>query len=431
MLLRGRVLARMVRIEPGEGAVLAWSFGYFFFLLASYYIIRPIRDALGLSGSEDKLTWLYLGTLGGTLIANPILGALVSRFPRRVFLPIVYHVLTANLLVFYCLLMGLSGDRQLYAGRVFFVWASVYNLFAVSVFWGFMADVWRSDQGKRLFGFIGLGGTLGAIVGASVTAALARAIGPFQLLLVSAVLLQGAVTCIRKLARLSVGTDRAAAAVAETPPGRGVWSGIRLVARSPYLLGVCGFLLLYSISSTLIYFEQARIVRAEFHDSATRAAFFARIDLLVNVVTAITQCFFTGRILALLGVGGALATLPTITLLGFAALAAFPGKVALVAFQVIRRSAEFAIVRPAREVLFTVVSREEKYTAKNLIDTFVYRGGDVAGALLDRGLAMLALGAGGIAAAFIPIAAVWVALARALGRRQKAAESDALAGKSA
>ena len=435
-----RLLARVVRIEPGEGPVLAWSFAYFFFLLASYYVIRPIRDALGISGTEDRLTWLYTGTLLGTLVANPILGALVSRFPRRVFLPIVYHILTANLLVFYFLLAGLSGDRQLYAGRVFFVWVSVYNLFAVSVFWGFMADVWRSEQGKRLFGFIGLGGTLGGIAGASVTAGLSRAIGPIQLLLVSAVLLQAAVACIRILARVTRAAQRSALAAreAEAPPGHGVWSGIRLVARSPYLLGACGFLLLYSVTSTLIYFEQARLTRAAIADPAARAEFFARIDLVVNLVTAFTQALLTGRILARFGVGGALASLPAITLVGFAALAAFPGRAVLVVFQVVRRIADLAIARPAREVLFTVVSREEKYTAKNLIDTFVYRGGDLAGAWLDRGLGLLALGAGGIAAAFVPIAAAWVALSVALGRRQRTLErsaagapipSGALAGK--
>jgi len=190
------------------------------------------------------------------------------------------------------------------------------------------------------------------------------------------------------------------------------------VARSPYLLGICLFLLLYSISSTLIYFEQARIVRASFPDAASRTAFFARIDLYVNLLTAFTQLFFTGRILAWLGVGGALAALPTITLAGFGALAASPGATTLVWFQVIRRGAEFAVVRPAREVLFTVVSREEKYTSKNLIDTFVYRGGDALGALLDRGLALLALGAGGIALALVPVAGAWVALAAWLGAGQ-------------
>ena len=418
------ILARLVRFEEGEGVALFWSFAYFFFLLSSYYVIRPLRDAFGLQGREDALTLLYTGTLIGTLLANPVLGALVSRFPRRVFIPIVYHFLVLNLLIFCGLLSFLSGDRQLQIARVFFVWASVFNLFAVSVFWGFMADLFRSDQAKRLFGFIGMGGTLGAVAGAGVTATLAPLVGPVKLMLVAAVLLEGAVYCVRRLSRLGAQAGSVTAPTrieeAEKPPGRGVLSGIRLVATSPYLLGICLFMLFYSVSSTLIYFEQARIVRVAFQDAAQRTAYFARVDLYVNLLTVLVQAFFTGRILAFLGVGGTLAALPAVTACGFAAIASAPVLTTLVALQVIRRTLEFSLIRPAREVLFTVVSREEKYTAKNLIDTFVYRTGDLAGAWLDRGLSLLALGVTGIAASFVPIAAVWVILALFLGRRQTA-----------
>jgi len=411
------VLRRLVRVEEGEGPVLAWSFLYFFFLLSSYYVIRPLRDAMGLSGSESQLTWLYMGTLVGTLLANPVLGALVSRFPRRVFVPIVYHVLAANLVLFWALLYSSSGERQLQVARVFFVWVSVFNLFAVSLFWGFMADLFRSEQGKRLFGFIGMGGTLGAVVGAALTVSLARSLGPVQLLLVAAALLQGAIYCVRRLSRLPA-RDGTGTESAEAPPGHGIWSGIRRVATSPYLLGICLFMLFYSISSTFIYFQQARIVRAAFQDSASRTAFFAQVDLLVNLLTLSVQCFFTGRILLAIGIGATLAALPAITMGGLAALALEPLTSTVLGLQVIRRSAEFALVRPAREVLFTVVTREEKYTAKSLIDTFVYRGGDALGALLDRGLALAGLGAAAIASAFLPVAAGWVVLAALLGRTQ-------------
>ena len=432
---QGGFLRRVVHIEPGEGRAVGWAFAYFFFLLSSYYVIRPLRDALGLAG-EDRLTVLYLGSLAGTMLANPILGALVSRYPRRVFLPAVYHVLTAALLGFYALLASTSGPRQLAVGRVFFVWVSVFNLFAVSVFWGFMADLFRSGQGKRLFGFIGLGGTLGAIAGASSTALLAAWIGPTQLILVAAGFLQAAILCIRRLVAAaepgavlhpSAGVARAGTvspdndAPPDAPPGHGVLSGLRLVLRSPYLLGICLFLLFYTVSSTLIYFEQARIVRASLTDHAERTAFFARIDLYTNVVTALVQLLASGTVLQTLGVGRTLAALPTITMAGFGALALAPATSMLTLFQVVRRGAEFSLVRPAREVLFTVVSREEKYVSKNLIDTFVYRAGDVAGALLDSALATVRLSPAQVPAVFLPIAAAWVGLSLWLGRLQAAA----------
>jgi AAA family ATP:ADP antiporter len=429
-----------VKAEPGEGPALLWAGAYFFCLLSSYYVIRPVRDALGVSGGVENLAWLYMGTLGGTLAANPVFSAVVSRWPRRVFIPVVYRFLILNLLVFYALLTGLPEAPRALAARVFFVWVSVFNLFAVSVFWGFMADMFRSDQGKRLFGFIGMGGTLGAVAGAALTTSLAEAIGPMNLLLVSAALLEAAVRCVRRLVR-HFGVDApgspAGAPAAEAappppgpppprdaaegaPPGHGALSGIRLVARSPYLLAICLFLFFYTVSSTFLYFEQARIVGEAVKGSAERTAFFARIDLYVNLLTVVTQCFFTGRIIAAIGVGGALCVLPVLTMGGLAALGASPTAGVLVVLQTVRRAAEFAVIRPAREVLFTVVTREEKYASKNLIDTFVYRGGDLIGAWTDRLLALLSVGAPGRAGLFLPLAAAWVLVAVFLGRRQGA-----------
>lgn len=419
-------LQKVVPFEVGEGKAVLWSCAYFFFLLSSYYVIRPLRDAMGVAGSDEKLTWLYMGTLLGTLIANPIFSALVSRYPRRVFLPVVYHFLALCLVLFWALLRFLPQEHAGSVATVFFVWASVFNLFAVSVFWGFMADLFRSDQGKRLFGFIGVGGTLGAIAGAALTASLAGTVGPVNLILGAAVILEGAVFCMRRLARIFRVDEASAAQPAArpgTPPGRGVLAGIRLVSTSPYLLGICLFLLLYSISSTFLYFEQARIVRATFTDAAARTAFFARIDLWVNLLTAATQIFLTGRILGRLGVTTGLAALPVVTAGALAAIAAAPNAVVLMLVQVIRRSTEFAVVRPSREVLYTVTSREEKYASKSLIDTFVYRGGDAIGAWVDQLLKFLGMGMAALAGVFLPIAAVWIALAAFLGRRQRALAS--------
>jgi len=409
------LLRRTFRVEPGEGRPLAWSFAYFFLLLSSYYVLRPVRDAMGASGGENRLTWLYMGTLLGTTIATPIMGALASRHPRRVFVPIVYHFLAACLVVFWALLFFLDAGGREHVSRVFFVWVSVFNLFAISVFWGFMTDLYRSEQGKRLFGVIALGGTLGAMAGAAATALLVKAVGVAQILLLAAFLLELAVLCVRRLAAGAM-TGGVRSEDAEKPPGRGVWNGLRVVTASPYLLGICLFLLLYSVTSTLLYFEQARIVRAALPDAAGRTAFFARMDLMVNLLAATTQALLTGRILLLFGVGATLAILPTLTLAGLTALTFAHSLTTIACVQVIRRAAEFALVRPARELLFTIVSREEKYVSKSFIDTFVYRGGDAGGAWLDRLLATLGVGLAGVTAAFAPFAAAWVLLALLLGR---------------
>ena len=424
-----KTLSRLVKFEPGEGAALSWASACFFFILAGYYVIRPLRDEMGASAGGDALNWLFLGTLAGTLLMNPLFGALVSRFPRRVFVPAVYHFFAASFVVFYAVLNVLEGANRIAAARFFFIFASVFNLLIVSVFWGFLADLFRPSQAKRLFGFIGLGGTLGGIAGGVLTASLAKALGPVTLLLLAAALFEIAVFCSKRLVRL-FGVDEAAAktrddgddrkvAAEGIPPGTGALSGLKLFLKSPYLLGIAVFLLLFTIGSTFLYLEQARIVRAAFHDSASRTAFFAKADLAVNVLTALTQLFLTGRLLPLVGLGPALALLPVITGGGFVALGLSPTAGTLFFVQVARRAAEFALVKPAREVLFTVVSREEKYSAKSFVDTFVYRSGDAIGALADKLVVLIGISRSGFAWAFLPVAALWTWNAFALGRRQR------------
>lgn len=420
-------LARLVTYEPGEGAALSWASVCFFFLLAGYYVIRPLRDEMGASAGGDALNWLFMGTLAGTLAMNPLFGALVSRYPRRVFVPAVYHFFAASFVLFYVVLNVLKGTDRIAAGRFFFIFASVFNLLIISVFWGFLVDLFRPSQAKRLFGFVGLGGTLGGVAGGVLTASLAKALGPVTLLLLAAALFEVAVLCTKRLARL-FGVDEAAAKAREEaaagssegiPPGTGALSGLKLFLKSSYLLGIAVFLLLYTIGSTFLYLEQARIVRASFHDSASRTAFFAKADLTVNLLTAFTQLFLTGRLLPLVGLGPALALLPVITGSCFIALGLSPLPGTLFIVQVARRAAEFALVKPAREALFTVVSREEKYSAKSVIDTFVYRSGDAIGALADKLVALAGIGRAAFGWAFLPIAALWVWNAFALGRRQR------------
>ncbi len=421
-------LSRLVRFEPGEGEGLTWSALSFFFILGGYYVIRPLRDEMAASsGGGFALNWLFFGTLAGTLVMSPLFGALVARKPRRVFVPLVMHAFAASFIIFFALLTFLHGAPRLQAGRVFFVYASVFNLLVVSVFWGFLADLFRSEQAKRLFGFIGLGGTVGGIAGGLVTVVLARRIGPVPLLLVAAALFEVGVLCLRRLAgvyRVDAGAEERAEERATPPgegipPGSGAFSGLTLFVKSPYLLRIAAFLFLFTIGSTFLYLAQARIVRAAFTDPGARTAFFAKADLFVNVLTALTQLFLTGRILPAIGLGPALALLPAVTAAGFFALATSATAETLFVVQVLRRAAEFALVKPAREALFTVVPREEKYTAKSFIDTFVYRSGDALGALADRFVAFMGLSPLGFAWIFLPVAVVWIANALDLGRRQQ------------
>ncbi len=412
---------RVVDVRAQETAALFWSCAYFFCLLSSYYVLRPLRETMGSARGLDELRWLYMGTLTATLLATPLFGALVSRFPRRRFIPITYRFFTANILLFFALLARTSIGRNPMVERSFFVWLSVFNLFVVSVFWGFMADLWTSEQGKRLFGFIGLGGTLGGVLGAGATAALSRALGPVNMLLVSAALLEASLLGVRRLVRISAAVPSAAAtsAAREEPLAKtGALGGFVEVARSPYLLAICLYMLFYTLTSTFVYFEQARIVKGAFGDDAAgRAGAFAQIDLFVNMLTVVLQCFATGRILRAIGVGKTLAVLPVVTLGGFAALAGSARFAVIAAFQVLRRGTDYSLTRPAREVLYTVVPREEKYKAKTFIDTFVYRGGDLIGAWLSALLDKMQFGAGGLALLVAPLSLAWVGVGAWLGSR--------------
>ena len=393
-------LKRMTGLRRGEARAVLTSAAYFFCVLCGYYMLRPLREEMGLAGGVDNLPWLFMATLGAMLLATPLFGALVDRFPRRVFIPAAYRFFALNLLIFYALMHWLPAGAERHLGRVFYVWLSVFNMFAVSLFWAFMADGFGLERSKRLFGLIAVGGTLGAIAGAGMTAGLVGVLGRATMLLPAAVMLEAAVQCVRALCRefgLAGTTARPAGENVPTaaPEARrmrgGALNGIRLAFGSPYLLAICGYLFLYSLSSTFLYFEQAHIVAAAVAERAARAALFARIDLWVNVLTLAVQLAATGRVLSRLGVGLTLASLPALSALGFGALAAAPTLAVLVVFQVVRRAANYALIRPARETLYTIVPLEHKYKAKSFIDTFVYRGGDALGATLFGGLTGLGL----------------------------------------
>jgi ATP:ADP antiporter, AAA family len=446
-----RLIGRAVDFRRGEGIALAWSCAYFFLILTAYYILRPIRDEMGVQGGVENLAWLFTGTLVGMLLLHPLYTTLVGRLPRNRFVPLTYRFFILNLFVFFLLFRFSGAGQAVWIGRIFFIWVSVFNLFVVSVFWSFMTDLYRPSQSKRLFGIVAVGGTLGAMLGSSITSALAVPLGPINLLLVSAVFLEIAARAAQALDRQEATVsaaamaeperdeDSGAAPPAAAPPaearagesrgsqviGGGALEGIGNVMRSPYLLGIAALMLFFTISTTFLYFQQAALTEIVFgDDSARRTRFFANIDLLVNALTLVTQVFITGRMLRWLGIGVSLAFLPLVSVIGFGVLAVAPVLAVLVVLQVIRRAGNYAIQRPAREVLYTVLARTDKFKAKNFNDTFVYRVGDQVGAWSYTLIAWLGMGIGGLSFLMVPFSAVWLVLALWLGRLYRQKQRD-------
>ena len=389
---------------------MAWSFAWFFCLLASYYILRPVRDEMGVAGGVKNLPWLFTATFLAMLVAVPVFGALVARLARRVFIPVVYHFFALNILAFWVALR--YGEPALVA-RVFFVWISVFNLFAVSVFWSFMADVFSSGQGKRLFGLIAAGGSAGALLGPLVTVAIVGWIGPANLLFVAAVMLEAAVFCAQ---RLEFGEHGARGG--ERVGGSWI-AGLVMVARSPYLAGIALWVFCLSIAGTFLYLQQADIVSHASADPSVRTRIFATIDLSVGVLTILVQFLATGKLIHRYGVGRAAALLPLVFAVGFAALAAWPVLAVVVAFQALQRTANFALSNPALQLLYTVLPREEKYKAKNAIDLLVFRGSDALSAAMFSALRGLGLEAAAISLFAVPVAAACLVLSLGLGRAQE------------
>ena len=410
-------LRRLTDIRANEVRVVVWAWLYIFAVLSSYYIMRPIRDQMGVTGGVNNLQWLFTGTLIGMLLLNVPFAYLVKTLPRSRFIPIAYRFFAANILLFAVVLHYATPEQTIWIGRVFFIWISIFNLFVVSVFWALIVDIFSSEQGKRLFGFIAAGATIGAITGSSITASLARYVPVPLLLIGSVILLEVAVFAVRRLSKLSGSLHKQRSQ--DRVVGGSIWAGITHPFKSLYLGGVSLFILLFAITATFLYFEQAAIAKANFPDRGAQTAFFASIDLAVNVLTLIVQLFFTGRIVRWLGVGITLALLPALTFFGFAALAFVPALSSLVIFQILRRSSDYAIARPTREVLYTVLPREDRYKAKSFIDTVVYRGGDQVGAWTYAGFAALGLGTSAIAFVAIVLAALWFLNGLWLGRRQE------------
>ena len=434
--------ARALNFRRGELPLGALAAMFYFCVLCGYFFLRPVREAMGVAGGMDQLRWLFVMTSIASLILVLLFGGVVSRLDRRKFIPIGYLFVIACLVGFASLLVidagagggiiGTDAETGLArgVGYTFYAWLSAINLFVNSLFWAFMVDIFNVDQGKRMFAFIGIGGTIGALVGGwatNVISGMTESIYlPVGLMLTGAGFFAGAILIMLTLDRMAVGSEYSrlgerGAATAAAPGeriGGSFWDGATAVASSPYLLGIAVFIVFLAISNTLIYFTQANVIIESTDTFSQRVGAFAQFDALAQGATLITQIFITTRLIRKLGVGWTLAILPLVTVAGFAVLAIWPLYGVMALFQALHRATRYAISRPARETLFSVVPPSEKYKAKPLIDVFLYRGGDVAGAGIQGALS--ALGTITLmAAATVPFAAVWCALSIALGRAQQ------------
>ncbi len=417
------MLRWVVFVHPNEVRALLWSFAYFFCVLAAYYILRPVRDEMGVLAGVHALPWFFFTVFLTMLAVVPLFGWAASRLPIRRLLPTVYMFFIVNLIGFFIALK--VGITMVMLAPVFFVWVSVFNLFIVSVFWSFMADVFSTEDARRYFGFISAGGSLGAISGPLFTATAVKGLGVASLLLVSATLLLMAVGCIMALLAWfneRHGEDLGAKHLAssmnhESPPS--LWIGIAQIARSSYLQAMCMYLVCYSILSTFLYSQQTILVPQVVPNSEDRLQLFASVDLVVNVLTVCIQMFVTGRLLTYLGVTALLVAMPLVNILGFGIFGMATLLSVLIGFGVLRRAGEFSLTKPTRETLFTVVPRVEKYQAKNVIDTVVHRAGDMTGTWVGSALHAFGMSISQMSFAAIPIALLWLFTGRFLGRRHE------------
>jgi len=420
--LVSQVLRRLIILQPGEAPALLASFATLLCMFASYTMLRPVRDALGITSGLEKIPYLFWGVFIVMLVLQPLYGWLTSRFPRAVFLPWVYGFFIANLLGFY-VWFQLGADRT-WIARTYFVWVSVFNLFVVAAFWSLMADLFTREQAGRVFGFIWAGASTGGLIGPFIAHELAVPLGAINLLPISAALL--AVSLVLMIAVIRLQRTQAAAVRAGEPPqadaalGGSLWAAFGQVVRSPYLLGIALFVLLMTWVSTFLYLEQQAFVAKAFATADERTRFFGGIDFWVQAASLLMQLLFFGRLFKWVGLRAMLVSVPVIMTAGYALVALAPGFIVLVVVYAVRRVGDYALTRPCRDALFTVVSREEKYKAKSLIDTFVYRGGDaLSGSLYKELTGSFGAGAAAIGWLGAAISALWSVLALALGKAQE------------
>jgi AAA family ATP:ADP antiporter len=447
-------LAVFLNMKRGELTLALLAVVFHFCVLCGYYFLRPVRDAMGVSGGMDDLRWLFAVTSVVSLMIVLAFGGVVARMNRRRFIPVAYGFVIVCLFLFAGLLVmdGMSGggligtDQETTLSRLvgytYFVWLSAINLFVTSLFWAYMVDLFDVDQGKRMFAFIGIGGTLGALVGGWATVVISGMTEsvylPAGLMLIGAALFAVAIASMLALDRLAITSEYSkhtaespAASVASTTRtgelriGGKFWDGMREVATSPYLLGIGIWVVLMAIANTMIYFTQANIILASTDSFSQRVAGFGLFDALTQVATLLTQMFVTTHVIKKMGVGWTLAILPVVTMAGFAILSVWTVFGVMAIFQAVHRATRYAMSRPARETLFSVLTPSEKYKAKPVVDVFLYRGGDLAVVGVDGLFAALGLTLGWVAAATVPLAGGWALLSSGLGRAQQRKVSEA------
>lgn len=417
----------LFNLRRGELAPVLVAAAFFFCILTALMMLRPVRDALGMQRGLDSVRWLFIGTAVVTLLVNPVFGWLVARLRRLHFISATYVFFALGLAGFWALLVFAPGAVGARSGQLFYVWFSVFNLFVTMVFWALLADRFSSDQGRRLFALIAVGGTLGAIFGPWLASRLAEPLGTASLLLVAAGFLLLAVGLAWTLVhlrpdRVAAGSGRAATATIaqeEHRIGGSAWAGLRAVLASPYLMGIAGYVLAMTVVATFIYFTRLQMVAAAESGLDARTGLLGTIDMWTQIAVLVLQLTLTGQIIRRFGLAVALAALPVATALGFVGLAVYGSFAMLILLEALNKAVQRGLTRPAREALFTVISREDKYKAKAFIDTFVYRTGDVVGAQVEGALGRIGLALGGLATVVVPLALLWAMLGLWLGRQQQ------------
>jgi AAA family ATP:ADP antiporter len=396
---------RWSRLQDGDWPLVSSAFLYFASLLCSYTIMRPLRDAIG-AEFPTRIPLLLTIVFALMILLVPAYGWLIARFPRRRFLPLIYLFFVANIIVFWWLLV--DSRVQDWTKMAFFVWLSVFNLFVVSIFWSYMADLFRTEQARRVYGLIAAGGMIGAIAGQLLTLVLAEPLGPRNLLLLSAASLSVSVMCIRRLGqRADVGSEASSPKLDDEIIGGGSWAAVRLVATSSYLISMCCYMMMYTTTSTFVYLERATLASKTLN-AVERVQLFAASDLAISLLAVLLQFLAFKPFMFRFGILGAVTVMPLISCLGFLTFGFAPTLAVAIALGIALRAGEFAIAKPAREMLFNALTREEKYKAKNLIDLPVYRGGDAAAGWLFNGLKLAGLATPAVAFAAVPISAIWL-----------------------
>jgi len=421
-----RLLKRIAGVEPVETRAVLISFAYFFFLMASYFILRPLRDAMGTVYGVKHLQELFTGTFIVSFIVAPVYAGLASRVRLASFLPWVYGFIALTMVAFFVLFRAAPENRLVAAA--FYIWLSTFNLLTISVFWSMMADIFSSAQAKRLFGFIAAGGTVGTIVAPAFITFFVDLVGVNALLLISATGFFITATLVRALEaekrKLVVADPRAQRTSMDKKLGGNPFDGFVLIFKSRYLLMISLFLLLMTWISTIIYFQLQDLITHDFATKAARTQAFATIDLATNTCAVLVQLFGTRRFIQRFGVTAGLLINPIIMVIAFLAVVLSPVLLVLGSIQVARRFAEYAVAKPSRDMLFTVVDQQAKYKAKNVIDTVVYRFGDLSSAWFSA--AILPFGVAGLALAGVLVSVFWFPIAWILGRRYESVRGDEL-----